>query len=107
MVGKALNIVPDKGPRKYATAAAFIWVGEYLWTLDWKVFTWPRLRVDIWACLSLAAYTSARVSDYIESSARVEVRSVSTTRCVCRYETAPGITWLMRRSGYYSNSFPK
>ncbi|KAI0810064.1 hypothetical protein GGR55DRAFT_689245 [Xylaria sp. FL0064] len=69
-IGRALNIVPDKGPRKHATAAAFIWVGEYLWSLDWKIFARPRLRMDLWACLSLAAYTAARVSDYIESSAR-------------------------------------
>ncbi|KAI0525805.1 hypothetical protein F5B22DRAFT_587822 [Xylaria bambusicola] len=69
-LGKLLNIVPDHGPRKHATAATFIWVGEYLWGHDWKIFSRPRLRVDLWACLSLAAYTSARVSDYLESSAR-------------------------------------
>lgn len=34
------------------------------------MFARPRMRVDLWACLSLAAYTAARVSDYIESSAR-------------------------------------
>ncbi|KAI3341942.1 hypothetical protein F4824DRAFT_495801 [Ustulina deusta] len=69
-IGKLLNMVPDKGPRKHATAAVLIWVGEYLWSLDWKTFKRPCLRVDLWACLSLAAYTAARVSDYIESSAR-------------------------------------
>ncbi|KAI1490338.1 hypothetical protein F5X96DRAFT_679140 [Biscogniauxia mediterranea] len=49
-IGRCLNLKPDGGPRKHATAA--------------KMFARPRLRVDLWALLSLAAYTSARVSDY-------------------------------------------
>ncbi|KAI0398860.1 hypothetical protein F4802DRAFT_613315 [Xylaria palmicola] len=39
-------------------------------TMITHMFARPRMRVDLWACLSLAAYTAARISDYIESSAR-------------------------------------
>ncbi|KAI1631048.1 hypothetical protein F4809DRAFT_654338 [Biscogniauxia mediterranea] len=41
-IGKCLDLKPDGGPRKHATAAVFIWI----------------------------TYTSARVSDYIESSSK-------------------------------------
>lgn len=70
ILGKELNIIPEKGQRRHMTAMHFEWIGEFLWTHDWKIFARPRTRVDVWALLSLSAYTCARVSDYIESSAR-------------------------------------
>ncbi|KAI5920138.1 hypothetical protein F4810DRAFT_713837 [Camillea tinctor] len=69
-IGRLFDLKPDSGPRNHATAAVFIWIGEFLWTRDWKIFARPRLRVDLWALLCLSAYTSARVSDNIESTAR-------------------------------------
>ncbi|KAF3346068.1 Zinc finger protein [Verticillium dahliae VDG2] len=69
-LGKLLNVVADTGPRRHATAEVLTWTGEYFWTLDWKIFARPRLRNDMWAALLMAAFTAARVSDYIESSSR-------------------------------------
>lgn len=51
-------------------AVHFNWIGEFTWAHDWKVLSWPSVRIDRWALLLAAVYTSARVSDYIESGAR-------------------------------------
>ncbi|ROT35347.1 hypothetical protein SODALDRAFT_346302 [Sodiomyces alkalinus F11] len=69
-LGKRLNIVADKGPRRHATAEVLTWAGEFFWTLDWKIFARPRLRNDLWAALLQSVFTAARVSDYLESSSR-------------------------------------
>ncbi|KAG7134444.1 hypothetical protein HYQ45_007587 [Verticillium longisporum] len=71
-LGKLLNLVADTGPRRHATAEVLTWAGEFSWTLDWKIFAQPRLRIDHWTVLQAAAFTAARVSDYIESSARYQ-----------------------------------
>ncbi|EGY23462.1 uncharacterized protein VDAG_04900 [Verticillium dahliae VdLs.17] len=47
--------------------------------------TRPRLRIDHWTVLQAAAFTAARVSDYIESSARYQ--SNDTTLIVFRNES--------------------
>ncbi|KAI1416949.1 hypothetical protein F5Y13DRAFT_185782 [Hypoxylon sp. FL1857] len=69
-LGKLLKIVPDSGPRRHATEMLFAWIGSFLWTLDWKTFYRPRFRVDLWAAVSAGAYTSGRISDYLESGSR-------------------------------------
>ncbi|EGY23731.1 uncharacterized protein VDAG_05169 [Verticillium dahliae VdLs.17] len=84
-LGKLLNLVADTGPRRHATAEVLTWAGEFSWTLDWKIFARPRLRIDHWAVLQAAAFTAARISDYIESSARYQ--SNDTTLIVLRNES--------------------
>ncbi|CRK14541.1 hypothetical protein BN1723_010373 [Verticillium longisporum] len=84
-LGKLLNLVADTGPRRHATAEVLTWAGEFSWTLDWKIFAQPRLRIDHWTVLQAAAFTAARVSDYIESSARYQ--SNDTTLIVFRNES--------------------
>ncbi|KAI1655474.1 hypothetical protein F4813DRAFT_160421 [Daldinia decipiens] len=69
-LGKLLNLVPDSGPRRHATEVTFAWEGCFLWSLDWKTFSRPRFRVDLWAAVSAGAYTSGRISDYLESGSR-------------------------------------
>ncbi|KAI1489434.1 hypothetical protein F5X96DRAFT_679770 [Biscogniauxia mediterranea] len=41
-LGKALNLVPDSGKRRHASETVFTWIGEFLWTLDWKIYARPR-----------------------------------------------------------------
>ncbi|ORY57480.1 uncharacterized protein BCR38DRAFT_489986 [Pseudomassariella vexata] len=41
-IGEALNLVPDSGKRKHASETVFTWTGEFLWTLDWKIYARPR-----------------------------------------------------------------
>lgn len=69
-LGKELNIVPERA-RRHMVSMHFDWIGEFAWAHDWKVLSRPSIRIDRWALLSANVYTAARVSDYIESSARL------------------------------------
>ncbi|KAK6860855.1 hypothetical protein PG995_004491 [Apiospora arundinis] len=63
-------MLPDAGPRRHATQHVFIVLGNFLWTLDWKVFQYTHMRVDYWAAIAAKVLTSSRISDYIESGNR-------------------------------------
>lgn len=69
-IGKRLNVVPDTGPKAHATVMVFVWLGEFIWAEDSKIYKSPKTRVDLWALICTYIYTTARVSDYIESTAR-------------------------------------
>ncbi|KAG8980964.1 hypothetical protein FRB95_000474 [Tulasnella sp. JGI-2019a] len=56
--------------RRFAAVFHFIQLGTQLWERDWATFGRPGDRVDLWAEIQLNIFTSARVGEYIESTAR-------------------------------------
>jgi hypothetical protein len=56
--------------RRFAAVLHFIQLGTQLWERDWATFGRPGDRVDLWAEIQLNVFTSARVGEYIESTAR-------------------------------------
>ncbi|KAJ4469605.1 hypothetical protein J3R30DRAFT_3303908 [Lentinula aciculospora] len=59
-----------KRVRRFATVPHFIRLGTQLWVRDWVSYGRPGDRVGLWAEIQLNVFTSARVGEYIESSAR-------------------------------------
>ncbi|KAF9645059.1 hypothetical protein BDM02DRAFT_3190050 [Thelephora ganbajun] len=59
-----------KRVRRFAAVPHFIRLGTQLWGRDWATYGRPGDRVDLWAEIQLNVFTSARVGEYIESTAR-------------------------------------
>ena len=48
----------------------FVYLGTLSWKFDWYRYGSPKDRLDLWDGIMLNVFTSARVGDYIESTAR-------------------------------------
>ncbi|KAF8652167.1 hypothetical protein AX16_004524 [Volvariella volvacea WC 439] len=67
---KEMELPLRKRIRRFATVPHFIRLGTQLWGRDWATYGRPGDRVDLWAEIQLNVFTSARVGEYIESTAR-------------------------------------
>ncbi|KAJ7648133.1 hypothetical protein FB45DRAFT_1102841 [Roridomyces roridus] len=67
---RELELPLRKRVRRFAAVPHFIRLGTQLWANDWATFGRSGDRVDFWAELQLYAFTSGRVGEYIESTAR-------------------------------------
>jgi len=65
-----MNLARQKRVRKYASLSVFLILGARLWGSDWHKYGNPKDRIDLWDGIMLNAFTSARVGEYIESTAR-------------------------------------
>ena len=65
-----MNLARQKRVRKFATMIHFVYLGTLLWKYDWHRYGSPKDRLDLWDGIMLNAFTSARVGEYIESTAR-------------------------------------
>lgn len=65
-----MNLARRKRERCYGTMTHFVYLGTQLWEGDWGVYKRPGARIDLWGEIQLKVFTSARVGEYIESSAR-------------------------------------
>ncbi|KAG7060658.1 RTC4-like domain-containing protein isoform 2 [Colletotrichum scovillei] len=61
-------------PRRQATNTHFGNLAMSHWKYDYTLYSQPSFRIDFWAYTQLHTFTSARVSDYSESSARAGSR---------------------------------
>ena len=67
---KKLNLPRYKRARKYAAMPHLVYLAKLLWGYDWHRYSSPRDRLDLWDGILLNVFTSARVGEYIESTAR-------------------------------------
>ena len=45
-------------------------LGTQLWRCDWKVYSKPGIRIDLWGEIQANVFSSSRVGEYIESTCR-------------------------------------
>ncbi|KAI0254470.1 hypothetical protein BJV78DRAFT_1280066 [Lactifluus subvellereus] len=69
---KESGLPRQKRARKFGTMSVFLILGARLWGSDWHKYTSPKDRLDLWDSIMLKVFTSARVGEYIESTAREE-----------------------------------
>ncbi|KAH9841009.1 uncharacterized protein C8Q71DRAFT_701269 [Rhodofomes roseus] len=67
---KEMNLARQKRARRYGTMLHFVYLGTQLWKYDWHLYDNPRDRLELWDGIMLNVFTSARVGEYIESTAR-------------------------------------
>lgn len=65
-----MNLARQKRGRKYASMSVFLILCARLWGSDWHKYTSPKDRIDLWDGIMLNVFASARVGEYIESTAR-------------------------------------
>lgn len=65
-----MNLARQKRARKFGTLLHFVYLGTQLWKYDWHRYDSPKDRLDLWDGIMLNVFTSARVGEYIESTAR-------------------------------------
>jgi len=59
-----------KRKRRYATENHLVHLGTQLWERDWFEYKRPGVRVAMWSETLDYGFTSARVGEYLESTAR-------------------------------------
>ncbi|THH17986.1 hypothetical protein EW146_g2912 [Bondarzewia mesenterica] len=95
-----------KRVRRFAAVPHFIRLGTQLWGRDWATFGRPGDRVDLWAEIQLNVFTSARVGEYIESTARAgSSRELRYQARLCANSVSTGVD--ERRSGRQLWHFPQ
>lgn len=67
---KELKLPRYKRARKYAAMPHLVYLARLLWGYDWYRYGSPKDRLDLWDGILLNVFTSARVGEYIESTAR-------------------------------------
>lgn len=67
---KEMNLTRRKRARRFGTMLHFVYLGTQLWKYDWHRYESPRDHLDLWDGVMLNLFTSARVGEYIESTAR-------------------------------------
>ena len=65
-----MNLARQKRARKFGTMIHFVYLGTLLWKYDWHRYDSPKDRLNLWDGIMLNVFTSARVGEYIESTAR-------------------------------------
>ena len=65
-----MKLARQKSARKFGTMLHFVYLGTQLWKYDWHLYDSPKHRLELWDGIMLNVFTSGRVSDYIESTAR-------------------------------------
>ncbi|KAI0029622.1 hypothetical protein K488DRAFT_56022 [Vararia minispora EC-137] len=67
---KEMKLAYQKRARRYGTMLHFVYLGTQLWKYDWHRYDRPRGRLYLWDGIVLNVFTSARVGEFIESTAR-------------------------------------
>jgi hypothetical protein len=66
-----LNLHDRKRVRLYGNMVHFLHLRIQLWSGDWFPFQRPGRRVHLWTFIMGCVYSSARMGEYVESSARL------------------------------------
>jgi len=120
---KELNLPHYKRARKYAAMPHLIYLARLLWGYDWHQYGSPKDCLDLWDGILLNVFTSARVGEYIELTARegsgrglryrvslllgrrsIILTYVKTTRmygssCYATNKATPSLLWRLRKMG--------
>ncbi|KAK5188855.1 hypothetical protein LTR96_010859 [Exophiala xenobiotica] len=67
---KKRGLPASKRPRRYASDNHLVHLGTQLWERDWFEYKRPGIRVSTWSETLDYGFTSARVGEYLESTAR-------------------------------------
>ena len=65
-----LGLARRKRESYYANMIYFVHLGTQLWQNDLHKYEMPGIRIEVWAEIQLHAFTSAKVSEYLESTCR-------------------------------------
>jgi len=65
-----LGSLGEKRPRRYPNKNHLLLYARQYWAADWFIYKKPGTRVDDWGLFLANTFTTSRIGEYIESTAR-------------------------------------